>query len=70
MQKMSVDKQQANLSPTVLQVLEAFAKKLRDDESIPDDAAERLESLLKSGDVPKPDDIAQTMFPSAEDEQA
>lgn len=50
------------LSPTVLHVLEEFVAALRADEGIEDHAIDRLETLLRKGAVPKPDEISAALF--------
>lgn len=54
---------------TVLQVIERFVAAMREDPDIPNDAINRLETLLREGTVPKPDDINSALFePLAEGE--
>lgn len=52
------------LSPTVIQVIEAFAAAMQADDGIDSTAAHRLEQLLRQGPVPKPDDINAVLFES------
>lgn len=50
------------LSPTVLHVIEEFAAAMRGDDEIQDDAADRLEKVLRKGAVPKPEEINRALF--------
>ena len=54
---MAKDQDADGLSPTVAQVLDQFFADARADGDIPDDAVDRLETLLRKGKLPKPDDI-------------
>ncbi len=57
------------LSPTVSQVIDEFATRMRADDGIEGDAIERLEKLLRKPAVPRPDEINTTLFdPSADGE--
>lgn len=51
------------LSPTVTKVLDAYLEALTGDADIDDDAAARLDVLLRQGKVPKPADIDAALFP-------
>lgn len=54
---------------TVLQVIERFVATMREDPDIPNDAINRLETILRKGTVPKIDDINTALFePPAEGE--
>ena len=50
------------LSPTVVQVIDQFAAAMRADDSIENDAIDRLEKLLRKGAVPKPEEINAALF--------
>ena len=56
------------ISPTLAKVLKKFLEVMKSDEAIEDDAADRLDALLRSGKVPKPDEISAALFPPPEDE--
>lgn len=56
------DPSPSGLSPTVLQVIDAFVAALGADSDIDKAAAGRLEKLLKQGSVPKLDDISAALF--------
>lgn len=56
------DSSPLGLSPTVVQVIEAFAAAMRADNGIDSAAVDRVEKLLKRGAVPKPDDINAVLF--------
>ena len=58
------------LSPTVTKVIDAYLEGLNSDGDIDDEAAERLEDLLRQGDVPKPADIDAALFPLDDDGSA
>ena len=45
------------IPPTTLQVMEEFFAVMHADPDIPDDAINKLKTLLLKGVVPKPDDI-------------
>ena len=53
------------IPPTVLQVIEEFIAAMHADPDIPDDAINRLETILIKGVVPKPDDINKALFESS-----
>ena len=55
------------LSPTVAKVLDAYLAALHADDAIENDAADRLDALLRKGKVPKPDDIETALFPLPEE---
>jgi hypothetical protein len=57
------------ISPTLEKVLEKFLEVMKADEAIDHDAADRLDSLLRSGKVPKPDEISAALFPPPDDEE-
>lgn len=50
------------LSPTILQVLERFIAAARADVEIDSGLCDRLEQLVRSPKVPKPDEIKATLF--------
>lgn len=58
------------LSPTVTKVLDAYFEALKGDSDIDDEAAGRLDDLLREGKVPKPADIDAALFPADDDEAA
>ena len=51
------------LSPTVVKILDKFHSTLRSDESIDNASVDRLDALLRKGNVPKPDEIDVALFP-------
>ena len=53
------------ISPTVTKVLDEYLAVLHADEEIDDEAAARLDALLRKGKVPKFDDIDAALFPPA-----
>jgi len=57
------------LSPTVTQVLDEYLAALHGDNAIDNDAADRLDSLLRTGKVPKPEQIDAALFPPPEGEE-
>lgn len=58
-----------SLSPTVLQVIEQFAARMRADDSIEGDAIDRLVKLFLKSALPKPEEINAALFePSPEGE--
>lgn len=57
------------ISPTLGKVLKKFLEVMKADEAIEDDAADRLDALLRSGKAPKPDEISAALFPPPEDEE-
>jgi hypothetical protein len=57
-----------SISPTVKMVLDEYVTALHADEKIDNDAADRLDALLRKGKVPKFDEIDMALFPpSVED---
>lgn len=58
------------LSPTVTKVLDAYLEALKGDSDIDDEAAGRLDDLLRQGKVPKPADIDIALIPADDDETA
>lgn len=63
------DQEDVPLSPTLAKVLDAFADAMKADEDIENAAADRLDTLLRSGKTPKPDDISAGLFPPPDDEE-
>ncbi|MFH1741725.1 MAG: hypothetical protein ABIH23_22185 [bacterium] len=59
---MANENNQIILSPTVCHVIKQFAAAMRADAAIPENAIDRLEKLLLSGIMPKPDDINKALF--------
>lgn len=59
---MTNDADSKSLSPTVLQVIDKFAAAMRADDEIDGDAIDRLEKLLRRGDIPKPDEMFTALF--------
>lgn len=62
---MSKEDDQIVIPPTALQIIEEFVAVMHTDPDIPDDAIDRLETLLLKGVVPKPDDINEALFESS-----
>ena len=58
----------APISPTLAKVLDAFLKAMKADEAIQNDAATRLDTLFRSGENPKQDEIDAALFPPEGDE--
>ncbi len=58
------------LSPTVTKVLDAYLEALKGDSDIDDEAAGRLDDLLRRGNVPKPADIDGALFLTDDDKAA
>lgn len=52
-----------SISPTVTKVLDQYIAVLHADEEIDDEAADRLDALLRKGKVPKFEDIDAALFP-------
>lgn len=52
-----------SISPTVNKVLDEYIAVLHADEEIDIEAADRLDSLLRKGKIPKSDDIDTALFP-------
>lgn len=57
------------ISPTLAKVLKEYLEVMKADASIEDDAADRLDTLLRGGNVPKQDEIAAALFPPPEDKE-
>lgn len=64
------DEQDGPLSPTVTKVLDAYLNALKGDSAINDEAAGRLNDLLRQGKVPKLVDIDVALFPTDDDKAA
>ncbi|MGH0003870.1 hypothetical protein ACQU0X_27670 [Pseudovibrio ascidiaceicola] len=58
------------LSPTVTKVLNTYLEALKEDSDINDEAAERLNDLLRQGTIPKPSDVDVALFSADDDEAA
>jgi len=54
------------LSPTVNKIFDEYRAVLRADEEIDNEAADRLDALLRKGKVLKFDDIDAALFPPSE----
>jgi hypothetical protein len=52
-----------SISPTVTKVLDEYIAVLHADEDIDNEAADRLDALLRKGKIPKFDDINAALFP-------
>jgi len=52
-----------SISPTVKKVLDEYITVLYADEKIDNEAADRLDVLLREGKIPKFDDIDAALFP-------
>ena len=59
---MASSKHPIPLSPTVLQVIDDFTDVLRTDDVVDNDAIDRLDTILRKGPVPKPEDINTALF--------
>lgn len=59
---MASENNQVGPSPTVLRVIDQFVSAMRADGAVQNDAIDRLEKLLRKGDVPKPDEINKALF--------
>lgn len=57
------------LSPTVTKVLDEYLAVLHADNAIENDAADRLDALLRKGKVPKTEQIDAALFPPAKGEK-
>lgn len=57
------------ISPTLDKVLQKFLEVMKADEAIENAAADRLDTLLRSGKVPKPDEISAALYPLPENEE-
>ncbi|MCY0150216.1 hypothetical protein OEG84_21535 [Hoeflea sp. G2-23] len=64
------EEQDEPLSPTVKKVLDAYLNALKEDSEIDDEAAGRLNDLLRKGKVPKPENIDVALFPAHDDKAA
>jgi hypothetical protein len=53
----------ASISPTVKKVLDEYVAVLHADEEIDNEAADRLDTLLREGKVPKFGDVDAALFP-------
>ncbi|MED5548942.1 MAG: hypothetical protein VX529_06235 [Pseudomonadota bacterium] len=51
------------LSPTVSKVLDEYLAALHADDDFENEMADRLDSLLRRGKAPKPDEIDAALFP-------
>lgn len=52
-----------SISPTVKKVLDEYIAVLQSDVEIDNEAAARLDALLRTGKIPKFDDIDAALFP-------
>lgn len=59
---MTDEEDQVGLSPTVLQIIEQFSAAMCADDGVDSDASGRLQELLRSGCVPKPEEISVALF--------
>lgn len=59
-----VEHKKESMPPTVKRVLDEYITVLNADEKIENEAAERLDALLRKGKVPKLDEIDAALFPS------
>ena len=67
---MANENRRVALSSTALHVIEQFAAAMRADDQVDDHSIDRLETLLRKGVVPKPDEINAALFdPPAESER-
>jgi len=57
------EKKNDSISPTVEKVLDEYIAVLHADEEIDNEAADRLDAILRKGMVPKFDDIDAALFP-------
>lgn len=57
------------LSQIVTKILDEYLSALRDDSDIDNEMVDRLNALLRRGKVPKPEDIASTLFPPTNEGQ-
>lgn len=57
-----------SISPTVKKVLDEYVTVLHADEKIDKDAVDRLDALLRTGKIPKFDEIDAALFPPPEGE--
>jgi hypothetical protein len=58
------------LSPTVAKVLDEYLEALIGDKEFQDEAAKRLDELLRNGKIPKFDEIDAALAPSLKGEQS
>ena len=65
---MSKQNENSPLSPTVTKVLDEYVAALRLDQEIEIEAINRLDTLLRRGRLPKPEDIDLALSPPNEDE--
>ncbi|MCW8966759.1 MAG: hypothetical protein OQK82_08765 [Candidatus Pacearchaeota archaeon] len=56
------------ISPTLKKVLDEYLTVLRADEEIDNEAADRLDAVLRNGKAPKFEDIDAALFPPAKGE--
>ena len=59
---MAINDEPKPLSPTVSQVVDQFVAAMTGDDEIDNDAINRLDTLLRQGVVPKPDEINTALF--------
>lgn len=64
------EQQGGPLSPTLSKVLDAYLDSLKADGGIDNDAALRLDRLLRQGKVPKISDIDEALMPTKMDSSA
>lgn len=57
------------ISPTLAKVLDKFLEVMKANETIDEDAAVRLDALLRSSKAPKPHDISAALFTPPDDEE-
>jgi hypothetical protein len=57
------------LSPTVTKVLDEYLAALHADNAIDNEAADRLDALLRKGKVPKSEEIDAALFPPAQSDE-
>ena len=53
------------ISPTVKKVLDEYLAALHGDDDIENEAADRLDEILRNGKVPKSEDFDAALFPPA-----
>lgn len=58
------ERKDGRLSPTVVRVLEEYLAALHADDAINNDSVERLDALLRSGKVPRPEEIDAAFYPA------
>jgi len=54
-----------SISPTVKKILDEFINVLRTNDVIDDQSVNNLDKLLRTGKIPKPDEIDDALFPPA-----